>query len=173
MKNSWLRTNKELEEVYGRHVEAVYRVCWFFLRNPADTEDAVQTVFLRFLEKAPPFQEEGHCRAWLLVTASNVSKNVLRRKRVFPVESPEEAGLCLWGTPSPEVPWEPDGTLERLLRLPFRYKEVLYLYYYEGYSCEETARLLGKNSSTVRSLLRRGREKLKLEMTAGKDGWEQ
>ena len=68
------------EEVYHRYVEMVYRTCVYFLKHPADAEDAVQTVFLRFLEKAPPFQEEGHCKAWLLVTASNVCRDVLRRK---------------------------------------------------------------------------------------------
>ncbi len=156
------------EEVYHRYVEMVYRTCAYFLKHPADAEDAVQTVFLRFLEKAPPFQEEEHCKAWLLVTASNVCRDVLRRKKAIPLEAPENAGQAFWRREE-AAPGEEEKILEILLTLPLRYKQVMYLYYYEGYSCEETAALLKKNPSTVRTLLRRGREKLKIQL-AGKEG---
>ncbi len=47
------------------------------------------------------------------------------------------------------------------MRLEPKYREVLYLYYAEGYSGDEIAAILGKNSNTVRTMMRRGREKLK------------
>lgn len=46
-------------------------------------------------------------------------------------------------------------------RLPPPYRVVIYLYYYEGYSAKEIARLLGANPATVSTRLRRGRAQLK------------
>lgn len=45
--------------------------------------------------------------------------------------------------------------------LPERYREVVHLFYQEGYPTAEIARILGRKESTVRSDLHRGREKLK------------
>lgn len=53
---------------------------------------------------------------------------------------------------------------EAVFSLPEKYSAVLFLYYYEGYTIKEIASLLGKSENTVGSLLRRGREKLKLEL---------
>ena len=51
--------------------------------------------------------------------------------------------------------------LEAVGRLPPPYRVVIYLYYYEGYSAKEIARLLGANPATISTRLRRGRAQLK------------
>ena len=50
---------------------------------------------------------------------------------------------------------------EAVRELPEHYREVIHLYYYEGYSTKEIAKILQSRESTVRSNLKRGREKLK------------
>lgn len=164
MENPKLGTNREFEEAYERYVGMVYRTCAFFLKNKADTEDAVQTVFLRLFAGGPAFREEEHRKAWLLKTASNYCRDVLRGKRSFP-EDPELLARRMEresaGNGGEEAGFQGDETLELLLKLPPAYKAPLYLRYYEGYSCEETARILGKKASTVRSLLLRGRRSLR------------
>ena len=78
MSNSLLRTDKEIAEIYMRHCKTVYRVCFAFMKDPADTEDAVQDTFFRLIKSGPAFENEEHEKAWLIRTASNICKNMLR-----------------------------------------------------------------------------------------------
>ncbi len=135
----------------------VYRVCFLYMRNQSDTEDAVSTVFVKLLEQERIFDSEEHEKAWLIVTAQNVCKNELRRKRRrhLPIESAE--GVA--------AETAVDETLPVLLSLPETYKTALYLYYYEGYTSAQAARVMRKNESTVRTYLAKGRAMLKQRLT--------
>ena len=66
-------------EVYSRQADTVYRVCYSFMRNKADTEDLVQETFLKLLSTGKTFENERHERAWLIVTASNLCKDSLKK----------------------------------------------------------------------------------------------
>ena len=148
---------KDLEAIYERRFDMVYRVCFLYMRNQSDTEDAVSTVFAKLLEQERTFDSEEHEKAWLIVTAQNVCKNELRRKRRrhLPIESAE--GVA--------AETAVDETLPVLLSLPETYKTALYLYYYEGYTSAQAARVMRKNESTVRTYLAKGRAMLKQRLT--------
>ena len=148
-----------LTALYTRNVDAVYRICYVYLRSRADAEDAVQSVFLRYLQKQPEFRDENHERGWLLLTAKNICRDMLRswwRHRVGLDELPEPA--------APMRDKEPSELTEALLALPEKYRITLYLYYWEGYPAREVAALLGCRESTVRTRLQRGREMLKNDL---------
>ena len=149
-----------LTALYTRNVDAVYRICYVYLRSRADAEDAVQSVFLRYLQKQPEFRDENHERGWLLLTAKNICRDMLRswwrRHRVGLDELPEPA--------IPMRDKEPSELTEALLALPEKYRITLYLYYWEGYPAREVAVLLGCRESTVRTRLQRGREMLKNDL---------
>lgn len=84
MADTLLRTDKEIAEIYARHVDTVYRVCFAYLKNSADTEDMVQSTFLKLIEYKGQFNDEEHEKAWLIVTSTNMCKNLLKhwwRKR--------------------------------------------------------------------------------------------
>lgn len=161
MANSLLRTNKDIEEIYNRHVEIIYRVCFIFMKNPTDTEDALQATFTKLLEYSGEFQNEQHEKAWLITVASNICRNNLKhwfRKTV------DISSLSLADEKAePEV----KRTLRDVLNLPEKYKIPIYMYYYEGYKSKEIAEILNKNESTIRSYLRTGRELLKIDMAGG------
>ena len=76
-----LRTDKEIEEIYERHIKTLYRVCYAYMKNPADTEDAVQETFYRLISKAPKFRDTEHEKAWLIRTATNICKDELKHWR--------------------------------------------------------------------------------------------
>ncbi len=78
MSNSLLRTDKEIAEIYIRHSKTVYPVCFAYMKNAADTEDAVQDTFFQLIRSGPAFDNEEHEKAWLIRTASNICKNALR-----------------------------------------------------------------------------------------------
>ena len=154
---SLLRTDKEIMDIYNRQVDTVYRICFSFMKTRADTEDMVQETFLRLMSNGTVFQSEKHEKAWLIVTASNVCKDALRRswrKHTSIEELPEIA------QEGPE--WNP--VLEAILALPRDQKTAVYMYYYEGYSSEEIAQALGCRQGTVRSRLSRARQALKKDL---------
>lgn len=151
MSNSLLRTDEEIAEIYERHKRTVYRVCFAYMKNTADTEDAVQDTFFRLIKAGPAFENTEHEKAWLIRTATNVCKNAVRhwwRKR----ENIEDLRDVL---PAEET--EPDRTIQTVLELPNRYKTAVYLYYYEGYTGAEIAKLLKKPQSTIRNYLHEAR----------------
>ena len=148
-------------EIYASQFRLVWNVCLTLLRNPADTEDAVQETFLRLLRQDEGRRALENVRAWLVVTARNVCRDELRRfrRRELPLEQAGEAA-----SPPPEI----DETLAAVRRLPENYRLPLYLFYYEELSTAQIAVLLKRREATVRSDLRRGRIKLR-QMLGGNE----
>lgn len=164
--DSLWRTDKELADLYQRHVDQVYRLCCLYLKNPVDAEDAVQSVFLKLIRSRTDFNDFEHEKAWLIVAARNHCKDQLKhwwKSRRADMDSLPETYSRNDGEPSGEV-------LARLLSLPEKYKTALYLYYYEDYSVKEIAEMLGRKESTVLTRLSRGRERLKIDL--GRDSLE-
>lgn len=149
-----MRSQAEFEAIYRRHFATVWNVCLSLLHEPADTEDMVHDTFLRLLESNKRFEGEAHEKAWLIVTARNVCRNELKRSRRRDVPETERAD------PTPLL----DETLLAVRRLPEKYRLPLYLFYYEGCTSAEIARLLKRTDTAVRSELRRGRAMLKQEL---------
>ena len=159
-----LRTDKDIEDIYRRYVDMLYRVAYSFMKNSAAAEDMVQETFIRLLRSGTSFASEQHEKAWLIVTVSNLCKSALR--------SPwqRRTGLDDMAEPPAAADATPDETLEAVLALPEDYKLPVYLFYYEGYPTAEIARMLGVAPATVRSRLNRARKKLKL--TLGGDTYD-
>lgn len=149
------RTGKEISEIYNRQVNTVYRVCFSFMKNTHDTEDMVQETFLRLITSGVCFVSEEHERAWLIVTASNLCRDTLK-KWWRKTENIDDPSLDL---KSP--PFEIDEVLDAILKLPADQKCAVYMYYYEGYSALDIASYLRCSHATVRSRLSRARKALK------------
>ena len=152
---SLLRTDKEITEIYHRNVDTVYRICYSFMKNKTEAEDMVQETFLRLISAGKTFQNLRHEKAWLIVTASNLCKDQL--KRLYRTDEDLDAHTELTG--ETDVPDNP--VLEAILRLEENYKTVVYLYYYEGYSTAEIAKYIRCPQATVRTRLSRARTQLK------------
>ena len=76
MAKSLLRTDREIAEIYERHKKTVFRVCFAYMKNTADTEDAVQDTFFQLIKTGKPFESEEHEKAWLIRTATNICRNI-------------------------------------------------------------------------------------------------
>ena len=153
-----LRTDKDIESIYHRHVEMLYRVAYSFMKNGADAEDMVQETFIRLLRSGMVFDSVQHEKAWLIVTVSNLCKSALRSpwRRREDIDTMSE--------PPTVEDTVPDETLDAVMALPEDYKLPVYLYYYEGYQTAEIAEMLRVAPATVRSRLSRARQKLKLTL---------
>lgn len=148
-------TEKDIEAVYARNVDSVYRLCYSFMKNKAEAEDMVQETFLKWIDHSVVFASPAHERGWLIVTASNLCKNALRHwwRRREPLEDHLELAT--------EPQLETSETMQAILSLPTDYKTAVYLYYYEGYTTPEIAALLNIAPATARSRLFRARKQLK------------
>ena len=140
--------------IYNRHFDMVYRVCFAYLKNQADTEDAVSDVFVKLLKTNTAFENDRHEKAWLTRTAVNLCKDRLKswwhkREPIDGEVAAENSGF------------EIDETLQVVLRLPLRYKDVIVLHYYEGYKTDEIAEILRRPHSTIRNHLSEARKLLK------------
>ena len=141
---------------YLRHFKAIYRVCYAFLKNAEDAEDCTEDVFVRAMQANPSLENERHERAWLTTTAMNLCKDRLKhwwRQKVVPLDETMEDMIGA-SDAGHEV-------LDAVMALPVKYKEVVWLHYYEGYQTDEIALLLHRPASTVRNQLRDARAKLK------------
>ena len=150
-----IRSGEEVVALYQQHVSMVYQICLMLMKNVPDAEDVTQTVFRKVMEYPQPFRDAEHEKAWLIVTARNECKNQLkhwwRKKRA----SEKALDHLVWEQPEDGALWD------NILSLPEKYRMVLYLHYYQGYTAQETAEILGKNPSTVRTWLVQARGKLK------------
>ena len=150
-----LRTDREITEIYNRQVDTVYRICFSFMKNIHDTEDMVQETFLRLISLRVSFVSEEHEKAWLIVTASNLCRDTLK-KWWRKTEDIEDPSLNL-KTP----PFEINSVLEAIFKLPEDQKCIVYMYYYEGYTTSDIAEYLHCPHATVRSRLSRARKTLR------------
>ena len=123
--------------------------------STADAEDAVQEVFLRMLTQLPRFRDGEHERAWLIRTTIHRASDLRKAasNRTLPLEEAEVVAMPEEAESSP--------ILSAVQALPEKYSTVIHLYYYEGYTIKEIAKLLGLPTPTVGTRLSRGREKLR------------
>ena len=155
---SLLRTDKEIVEIYNRHVDTVYRICYSYMKNKAETEDMVQETFIRLITSGQRFESARHEKAWLIVTASNLCKDSLKKWW----RKCEDIDTCVHL--SGEDMMGDNAVLSAILELPEDYKTAVYMYYYEGYSTADIAGYLRCPQATVRSRLSRARKALKKKL---------
>lgn len=158
-----MRSEEETRAALDRHGDMVRRLCLVHLKNQADTEDVFQTVFLKYVLSPQVFTSEEHEKAWLIRVTVNACRDLLRSWARSRRVSLEEA-LDLAAPPDQES----REVLAAVLSLPEKYRDPVYLHYYEGYTAKEIGRLLGKGENTIYTRLARARELL--GKTLGGDG---
>lgn len=142
------------DDVLQKYADTVAGVCVMRMQNRFDAEDCFQNVFIKLFQKSPDFQSETHLKAWLIRVAINECRNSIAKNRRFLSLGQLEREPVVWRENEKDVSWA-------LMRLEPKYREVLYLYYCERYKVSEIAGILRKKPNTVKTLLSRGREKLK------------
>lgn len=148
------RVNQQAEALLDRYGESILRLAYSYLHNQSDAEDILQDTLIQYLRTAPTLESPAHEKAWLLRVAGNLSKNLLRAQGYRRADQLKEM-LAAQEREDLSYVWE------AVKALPVPYREAIHLFYYEGYSTAQIAQILDQKESTVRSHLKRGREKLK------------
>ncbi len=157
-----MRSEQEANRAIELYADTVRRLCMIHLKNHADTEDIFQTVFLKYLLSTKEFESPEHEKAWFIRVTVNACRDLLKSFFRSWTVSMEEV------LDQPSLPQEDHEVLEAVLSLPARYKDAVYLHYYEGYTAPEIAKILGKNANTIYTLLNRARQLLR-EKLGGDD----
>ena len=158
-------TNGRAEMILTRFGDSILRYAYTYLHNMSDAEEVLQDTLMQFLKTAPEFESENHEKAWLLRVAANLSKNRIRYNKLRETDELNDELVA-------EEREDLSFVWEAVKSLPVKYREVIHLFYHEGYQTAQIAKVLGRNESTVRSDLRRGREKLK-EVLKGEYDFEE
>ncbi len=154
----------EAERLVRTYSDLILRLAYTYLKSTHDAEDICQNVFLKLLTGGYTFDSAEHEKAWVIRATANACKDSLRAayRRCVGLEAVAEAA-------APEAP--DSAVLDAVMALPQKYREAVYLHYYEGYSVREIAKLLGRSEAAVSAHLSRGRKSLRT--TLGGDLHEQ
>ena len=147
-------TGRQAERLLDQYGNSVLRLAYSYLHNMSDAEEILQETLIRYLQTAPEFENSAHEKAWLMNVAANLSKNRIDYNQRRATDELKEE-LLAQDQEDLSFVWE------AVKALPEQYRETIHLFYYEGYSTAQIARILTRKESSVRSDLRRGREKLK------------
>lgn len=161
-----MRGEQEVNRAVELYADTVRRICMIHLKNYDDTEDIFQTVFLKYALSSECFENLDHEKAWIIRVTINACKDMLKsffRNKTISID---------------ELIEKPDQlqndyreVLEAVIALPQKYRDVIYLHYYEGYNAPEMGRILGKNPNTIYTLLTRAREMLREKLGGDEYEW--
>lgn len=160
-----MRSEQEVDRAIERYSDTIRRLCMLHLKNYADTEDIFQTVFLKYVLSSVSFENQEHEKAWFIRVTINACKDLLKsffRSRTISLDEVMEQPAEL----SPDY----REILEAVLSLPQKYRDVVYLYYFEDYTAPQISRILGKNVNTIYTLLTRSKQILREKL--GGEGYE-
>lgn len=152
------RKKPNADQAFLRYGDMLYRLALTHLGHDADAQDVVQDVFVKYMTASPAFEDTNHEKAWLIRTAINRCHDLTRRNKVRtyePIEHahhvaapPQESAQDLWA-------W--------IAQLPPIYKNAVVLHALEGFSIEETAKILNVSTSAVKMRLSRARDMLRIK----------
>lgn len=151
-----MKSAEDLNRAMETYADMVRRICFIHLKNRYDSEDVFQNVYMKYLLHEGSFDSIEHEKAWFARVTINACTDWLRylsRRKWVPLEVVDEEKENL-NDSSAEL-------LETVLTLPEKYRNVIYLYYYEEYSAVEIAQILDKKENTIYTWLSRAKEILR------------
>lgn len=145
---------RHLRGIMDKHGNRILRLAYSYLHNMQDAEDILQDVLMKLLETKPQFESDEHEKAWLLRVAANMSKNRIEYNKLRETDELNDELVA-------EEREDLSFVWKAVKSLPENYREVIHLFYEEGYQTDEIAEMLGENGSNIRTRLKRARAKLK------------
>ncbi|MDO5147836.1 MAG: sigma-70 family RNA polymerase sigma factor [Oscillospiraceae bacterium] len=146
----------EFEKILRKYGDSIYRIALVHTQNEMDAQDVVQEVFLKFARNASQFQSDEHIKAWLIRVAINMCTDL--KRSAWNRKTTELNDECL---PAEEFTTGESELYQAVMSLPVKYKDVIHLFYYEGYSIKEISRITEQKENAVKTQLSRGRVLLK------------
>ncbi|HEY8364267.1 MAG TPA: sigma-70 family RNA polymerase sigma factor [Haloplasmataceae bacterium] len=154
---------KTIERLVSTYGNDVLRLAFMYLKDKHLAEDAFQEVFIKVFHKWDSFRYEASEKTWIMKITINVCKDILKNNWYKKVSFYEYDDISYMNGNYNQIEEELDKKVlfEQVLMLPEKYKDVILLYYYQGFSVSEIASILDTTTGNVGSLLSRARSLLK------------
>lgn len=160
---------RELMDMYGNEM---IRVIYLLTKDKHLAEDICQETFVTVFEKIEQYENKGSFKGWILTIAINHCRASMRKaawKKLFYKDMRNEQ-ISIRDHHLENTPTEQTIT-EHIHQLPYKYREVIVLHYYEDLSVQQMSERLGISAGTLKSRLSRARDKLKHLLQQG--GWNE
>ena len=155
-----------LDQMVRQYEKELLRICCVYLRDRAAAEDAVQETFLKAFRSMDSFRGESSEKTWLIRIAVNCCRDYRRSawyRYVDPRVSIDQLPVLSSAPPSEEH----IALTVAIMKLKPKYMEAVLLYFYEGFSIREIAKMLDLTEAAVSARLRKAKQKLKDELEGG------
>lgn len=149
-----LCTSEEASEIVEQYADLVYKFALSLSKQKDIADDVFQEVFLRYAKRKPSFENEEHARAWFFTVTRNCCRTHFT-SAFMRHTAPLEEDI-------PILQKEDHALYFYVMKLPVTYRTVIHLFYYEGLSTLQIADILHKKDATIRTQLKRARERLKV-----------
>lgn len=146
----------EFENILRKYGDNIYRIALVHTQNDMDAQDIVQEVFLKYARNSSQFKSEEHLKAWLIRVAINMCTDL--KRSAWSRRTTELNDECV---PAEEFSGGESDLHAAVMSLPEKYRDVIHLFYYEGYSVKEISSITSQKENAVKTQLSRGRAILK------------
>ena len=143
----------------------IYRIAFHYVKNKPDADDILQDIWLLLITKDIPDDDE-HLKRWLIRSTINKCK---MHHRSFWQRNTEGLENHYGALKKQEIAPDEYGIMDKIRRLHADQRNVIYLYYYEGYKAEEIAGLLSKTTVAVNLILSRARKQIRERLKEDND----
>ncbi|WP_353056960.1 sigma-70 family RNA polymerase sigma factor [Metabacillus litoralis] len=155
-----------IDEMMKRYGQEILQLVYSYVNNKAVAEDLTQEIFIKCYKAYPTFNKKSKLRTWIWRIAINHCKDYLKswyNKNVIVAEEKSIETSCNRETIEQTLIQKDEDhrLVSAVMNLPIKYREVIYLYYYEELLIKEIALLIEKKESTVKTRLKRAKELLK------------
>lgn len=152
-------SSEEYENTVNKYADMIFRIALNECKSREDAEDVVQNTFLKLLQNKKAFASEEHQKHWLIRVTVNECHSLFTSPWRQRTQSLDVLEYQLAG----ETP-EHSDLFYAVMELPAKYRNIVYLYYYEEYSIREISEILKMKESTLQTRLMRARKMLKGKM---------
>ena len=163
MLNKKIYNEEEFIKKYDMYSRMILNICYTYLKSTSLSEDIMQDVFFKYIYKNPKFNNLENEKAWFIRVSINLCKDYIKSSWNKKREDWPEEDVSYLQNSEYEV-------LSEINNLSSKYRIVIYLYYYEGYSIKEISKILKENENTIGIRLSRARQKLKIELEEKENG---
>lgn len=154
-----MKNENDLKRVIDDYSDMIRRICFLYLKQESDVEDIFQNVFIKYMNTKKEFINAEHEKAWFIRVTINACKDFIGSWFKKKVDLDIDLNQFQMKGNKRDM-----DVLQAVLRLEEKYRNVIYLYYYEGYSLIEIAQLLSKKENTIYTWHLRAKEELKKEL---------
>ena len=148
-----------MEDMIARYSESMMRAAYSVVCSRSESEDIVQEAFIKLYTLKPVFNDRNHEKAWLLRVTVNEAKNRVRQLKKLCRKEEIADKVFIYDD-------EQRIVMEAVQSLDEKYRIVVHLHFYEGYTIREIAKILDTPISTIGTRLERAKTQLKLKLKA-------